>query len=52
MGAGHGAKPGVVGFLECKGDSVLGEGNDGISAINNSIMSCEVGHSKEDIIVV
>ena len=42
----------VVGFLAGKGDSILGEGDNGVSAVNNRVMSCEVGHSKENVIVV
>ena len=52
IGAGHGTKPSFVGFLAGKGDSLLGEGDIGVSAVNNSVMSCEVGQSKENLIVV
>ena len=52
IGAGHGAKPSVVDFLAGKGDSLPGEGDNSVSAVNNSVMGCEVGHSKENVIVV
>ena len=39
IGAGHGAKSSVVGFLAGKGDSLLGEGDNPVSAVYYSIMS-------------
>ena len=52
IGIGHGGKSGVISFLADKGDSLLWEGNNGISAIHNGVMSCEVRHSWEDVILV
>ena len=49
---GHGAKSRLVGFLAGKGDSLFGEGDNGVSAINDSIMSRKIGHSQEHVIVV
>ena len=49
---GHGAKSRVISFLAGEGNSLVWEGDDDVSGINNGVMSCEVGHSWEHVRVV